>query len=253
MQDFLVTAGFAEASGNESGGQRIVDLPHSISNNGTPGNYLSATNPTSLTFTQTDTMIFGMWINLVVAAQNGFLSKLEGVDPKYYISTDGGGSFDFAVLGLTNGEVASASPLSTATKYFCLAWIDPASHTVNIQINGGTVESSSYTPATISMGVGDFVLADDGTAALVLNGKLDEIFVCKNPSSLSAALTALNSTVYNSGSGVRYENLATSTKTIIGLQNWWGVDESSGTRFDLHGSVNLTETGTLTVNTALVS
>lgn len=252
MEEFIVT-GFAEASGNVSGGQRIVDLPHSISNDGTSGNYLTATNPTSLTFTESDTIIFGAWINLTNKINNGFIGKLDGVENKYYLSTDGSGSLDFTIVGLIGGEVTGATPLSNSTKYFILAWFDPATTTVNIQVNGGTVESSIYTPAAISMGSGDFFLGDDGLSNLILNGKLDEIFVCKNPADLSTALTTLNTTVYNSGTGVRYEGLDSATKTTIGLQNWWGVDESSGTRADLHGTVNLTETGTLTVDTALVS
>lgn len=229
--------------------------PQAISNDGTSGNYLSAANPTSLTFTDSDTVIFGCWINLANRVNNGFIGKLDAgtMDNAYYFGTDGSGKLDFVVLGLVDGEIIATSALSTSTKYFCLAWFDPATTTMNIQYNNGTVASTVYTPATISMGSGTFYLADDGTSSLVLNGVLDEVFVCKNPPSLAAALTELNSIVYNSGTGKRYKNLSTTTKTTIGLQNWWGLDEASGTRKDLYSSVDLTETGTLTVDTALVS
>lgn len=249
-----LTSGYPSPYSNETS-DIIAFTPHAISSDGSAGNYLTAVNPTSLAFTNNDVVIFGAWINMTNRVNDGFLGKLDTGSNIYYFGTDGVGKLDFVYYtGLTLSEILAASALSNTTKYFVLAWVDPATTSLNIQVNGGTPESMSYTVNTpFSMGSGDFFLGNDGLDNLLLNGSLDEVFVCKNPANLSDALTALNTTVYNSGNGTLYSALSGATITTIGLQNWWGLDEASGTRLDLNASVNLTANGTVAATTALVS
>lgn len=259
-QSFLTTVGVASDSGNNSGGERVVDIPKSISNDGTAGNFLSAASTAPLLFTNTDTVIFGCWVNLSAVANNAFFAyadAADGLNKGYYVSTDGSGNFDVVYfVGGGLAEVTASAALSTNTKYFLLSWIDPSTKTLNIKINSGTVSSYDYSAAEseFTLGAGTLYLGNTGDNNLILNGSLDEAFICKNPSDLTTALETITTAVYAGGTGHTFSGVNTSDKTTIGLQNWWTLDEDTAAdRSDSQGSVTLTPTGTVTQATAIVS
>lgn len=59
---------------------------------------------------------------------------------------------------------------------------------------------------------------------------------------------AARTSLFNSGNGLKYADLSDSLKT--GLVSWWELDETSGVRYDSHGSNDLTDNNTVgSVNT----
>ncbi len=248
--------GYPTPYSNEASDTIPVATGHSIGSDGTNNYYLTATDPVSLRITNTDTIIIGCWVNLDTVASNDFVTKSDSTDHTFTVGTDGTGKpfFDCLVADAVNDTVTAVSALSTSTRYFILAWVNPLTTTLNLKVNNGTAASFNYSAdaGSFSSPDGDFFIANNGENSLKLVGKIDEIFFCKNPAVLATALTAINTSIYNSGTGVQYADVSGATKTAIGLQNWWGVDETSGTRFDLENSVDLTPAGSLTVEDSLV-
>ncbi len=248
--------GYPTPYSNEASDTVPVASGHSVGSIGTNNIYLAATDPVSLRITNTDTIIIGCWVNLDTVASNDFATKADSFDHTFTVGTDGTGKpfFDCLVADGVNDTVTAVSALSTSTRYFVLAWKDPATTTLNIKINAGAAASFDYSgdSGSFTSPDGDFFIANNGENSLKLIGKIDEIFVCKNPVILATALTAISTSIYAAGVGVQYADVSGAVKTTIGLQNWWGVDEASGTRFDLEGSVDLTPNGALTVEDPLV-
>jgi len=90
---------------------------------------------------------------------------------------------------------------STAAWIFIIAWHDSSANTINIKVNNGTANSSSY-----SSGVNDdtspFVLGATNTGAGFMDGRIDQVGVWKR------VLTADEQTfLYNSGNGRAYAGL----------------------------------------------
>ncbi len=249
-------SGYPTPYSNEASDVVPVSAGHSVGSVGTNNILLTGTDPVSLRITNTDTIIIGCWVNVDTAAGNGFLTKSDSLDHSYTLGTDGLGKpfFDCLVADGVTDTVTAVSALSTGTRYFLLAWKNPATTTLNIKINNIATVSLDYSAdsGVFSSPDGDLYLMNNGENSLKLVGKIDEIFVCKNPPVLATALTAINTSIYAAGVGVPYASLSGAIKTSIGLQNWWTVDEASGTRFDSENSVDLTPTGAITVEDSLV-
>lgn len=66
----------------------------------------------------------------------------------------------------------------------------------------------------------------------------------------SVALSAAERlSLFNSGRGKRYADLTTDEK--VGLVSYWNLDETSGVRYDSHGSNDLTDNNTVSSETAV--
>lgn len=224
--------------------------------------YLTAVDPASIRISNTDSIIIGMWIKCTNL--NTFpviLQKNDAVAQTYAVETTGDTDavvvdVQFRVASDLKKIVFSDEVIAPNTKTFVLAWKNPTTKTLNVKINAQTADSYDYTAdeGSFTSTAGDlFIGTDDGALALPFAGSIDEAFICVSPANLATALTTIATTIYNAGTGIRYAGLTAQQKTDIGLVSWWGLDEASGTREDLHGSVDLTPQGGVTQGTALVA
>lgn len=254
--DFLSnpTAGFVSKRTTPVAGERPT--PHAASSDGTETNYLSATNPASLRILSTDTFIFGGWLEKTTGFTGGTIfGKGPGGNISYTldygINAPSKFSIDVQKDDLNNSTtVTNNTAVADDTKTFVLCWIDLL--TAKIAINAGTAASATHLPLQTADGGGDlkfFAAASNGFLGII-----DNWFFCKNPPDLAAAITLINSTVYNGGTGINYSALSEANKTALGLVSWWAMDEgSTESRGDSHGANNLTVNGTITQATALVA
>lgn len=222
---------------------------------GTSGQDLIAADNTALNRAQTGTIIVGAWVKFAAQGSYMLAGKFGTADIRNWILLTDPDIAYFNVYVGGNVFATSSVTLLNDTKYFILGWFDPAIKTAYIQINNGDVDSDSTAHSLDDVAsAGNFEIGGNTSfASDVFNGLIDEVFVCKDPADLTAALAAINTTIYNSGTGRRYDALDASTKTTIGLTSWWGLDEASGTRVDLHGDSDLTPAGTVAQGAALVS
>jgi hypothetical protein len=99
------------------------------------------------------------------------------------------------------GDVTADSygALSTSTWAFVVCWHDSSANTVNIQINNGVVDTTSYTYG-VAVQAQPFTIGVEGTTATrYWDGRIDEVGFWKR------VLTADERTLlYNSGNGLTY-------------------------------------------------
>jgi hypothetical protein len=256
-QSFLVTALSVIQPGAQPSG---LIAPSTFGNSalfdGISGTHLRSADPASLRIAHTDILLIGGWIKPGALADGVILSK-KGTfagDNTYAILVTAGGGLNFGCL--VNGSLsdAVANSVSANTKYFFLAYKDVAATTLHLAVNTSDATANySGDEGSFSSGAGIFSIGDDTLGDGNFAGNADELFICKNPADLAAAISLINSTIYNSGHGVRYSALSTQDKTDIGLVSWWGLDEASGNRLDLHGSVTLTASGGVTQASPLLT
>ncbi len=193
----------------------------------------------------------GIWVYLdSKGISKTFFSKWDSTVGEEYIlyydfSLD---RFYFVVRNTANSANASVgannlgSP-STGTWYFILAWHDSVNNTINIRVNGGTANSTAHSAGvrdgTTAVGVGWGRIS--GTA-YIHDGRLDSACMGKPPTGIAALISAINTSLYNSGVGKGYDDLTTQEKTDWGLKAFWDLDEAIGTRFDHHSNNHLQAT-----------
>lgn len=198
---------------------------------------------------------FAVWVRLnTKTASQSILGKwdITGSNREYliwYSQSLDRFVFQGSSAGTTTNFNLSADTLgspSTSTWYFIFAWHDSVSNTVNIQVNNGTVDSSSYSSG-IYDGIAEFQIGKYVSADAYLDGRLQHIAYFKNPpSGIAGVISTISSTLYNSGAGVSYENITSAQKTAWGLVSWWKLNEKDGARVDSHGSNHLTDNNTVT-------
>ena len=125
---------------------------------------------------------------------------------------------------------------STGTWYYILVWHDSVSNTINIQVNGGTVDNAPHTTG-IFRGAGFFnVGSADNSGSDQMAGRIDEVSIWNRVLSGTE-----RSTLYNSGNGNTPKiNLLTLSASLV---SHWTLNEYSGQRDDSFGTNDLTETG----------
>lgn len=255
---FITTVGFVPKRTIPSSGERTTIA--AASSDGTDANYLDGGDPVSLHVdVTTDSFIIAGWIKIpdFPPALSDIITNGDSDNGEQYwsliVAQDG--TFRFATETSSSGveQVVSTDTISLNSKTFVVAWFDPSTPNLNLKINNGTTKSHTVTIVDPAPN-GGVKLFSNNTSGTGLNGILDEIFFCKNPADLAAALSLINTTIYNNGNGTHYSTLTSGNKTTLGLVSWWGLDEASGvTRLDLQGSNNLTLNGTITQVTALTS
>lgn len=171
--------------------------------------YLSIADNADLSTGDIDFTI-AAWVYLDSAADDsvlGVLAKDDSTTNREYhlalLKVSGTNSFvRFRVFAnaSTSGFVnSSVNPLATGTWYLLVAWHDSVNNTVNIQINNGTVDSTSYSSGgNDSITRFDIGLShQDGSS--FWNGRIDETGFWKR------VLTAQErADLYNSGAGNTY-------------------------------------------------
>lgn len=203
--------------------------------------YLSSTDA-SLLFNTTDSFTFQGWFQKVdLGAKNDYIMNIwDGRGFKFAWAS--AGNFSFYIEG--DGATGVIN-LTTNTNHIVTNWTHVAvtydgsksATGVKIYVNG-TLQTNTVVTNTLTGTITPLQMwigYDGGTYG---NFNVD------NASFFSSVLTLSQiQALYNSGSGVDYEDLSTAQKT--NLVSWWDMNEISGTRYDLHSTKNLTENGTI--------
>lgn len=129
----------------------------------------------------------GKW--LTTGNQRGYGIRVSAAEAIEFLVSSGGA--DATVRGAT-----TYGALATGTAVFVAAWHDAAANTLNIQVNNGTVDSTSYSLGVLDS-TGRFVVGarNDGAAAF-FDGRLDAWGVWRR------VLTASERTrLYRAGNG----------------------------------------------------
>ena len=152
---------------------------------------------------------FSGWCNLESVNAGNLLNSLltkwntSGNQREYLIRTNGPNNnrFEFFVSANGSSAVSVTAPITITTGvwYFFVAWHNSVANTINLQVNNGTVGTTSH-----SGGVFDstavFRLGAEGSGTVsTWDGLIDEVGFWKR--TLTAAERAR---LYNSGSGLPY-------------------------------------------------
>lgn len=168
--------------------------------------YLSIADNTDLSTGDVD-FTLACWVNLATSAVTAqeFMGKwddLVALRREYWMGCFSS-RFQFGVSSTGNNQTFQAANTlgvpSTATWYFVVGWHDSVANTINIQVNNGAVDSTSYSSGVIDSAERFTMGANRTVPANFLNGKIDEAGVWKRILT-SAERTAL----YNSGNGRTY-------------------------------------------------
>ena len=186
---------------------------------------------------------FGGWVKFDnVATQQSIIGKWgNGTSRKSYLLWNSGGSIS-AILSNDGGDnsstVSTAVSISSSVWYFCVVVYDSVNNLFKISVNAET-----FVTATDSIGPYnpdspyqlDFARLEGGYYG---NQQQDLAFFYDKALSQSE-VTAL----YNSGNATAYSSLSAAQKT--NLVSWWSLSETSGIRYDQHGTNNLTDNGSV--------
>lgn len=134
-------------------------------------------------------------------------SKDSSVDGgrEWLLDYDSGADrFNFAIFlngnaaGQTNRAASSLGSPSTGTWYFIVAWRDQAGGTLNIQVNNGSVDSSSDGAGSTIDTTSEFAIGRYG-GGLYMDGRIAAFGLWKR-----ALTTDERTRLYNSGAGLMY-------------------------------------------------
>lgn len=208
------------------------------------GEYLATTSGTMDVPSQSFT--FAAWVNLAdKSAERAILSKyLSGSSGAYYLYYNSSSDrFTFLLAnGTDNGAITASSfgSPSTNTWYYVVAWFDVSTGYASIQVNNGAIDTDIPGAFIVPQTTGqEFQIGARTGSSRYMDGKIDEVGFWKR------TLTAdERARLYNGGKGMAYGGLNDADKT--NLISWWRLEEASGSRSDIHGSITLTDTNTVT-------
>lgn len=152
----------------------------------------------------------GAWVyyggTLVAGAYPGIIGKFVTGQQEYQLYLNGDNQrYQFAVSSNGTAQVDvkadSFGDPSDGVYHLVIAWHDATANTINIQIDGGTVDSVSYGTGLFD-GTGEFNIGSIGGAAFSWTGQIDEAFVIKRVLTTSERLG-----LYQFGSGCRPSGL----------------------------------------------
>lgn len=197
------------------------------------------------------------WVNLSELPTNrlmGIVSKDDNttgansaVEYAMYTNSSDGHLFRFLVSNSTNAAIAAASTFgipTTGSWHFVVGWHDSVADTINIQVNNGVVDSTSYSDGC-SDETGIFRIGKGLGSGRYLTGSVDEVGFWRR------VLTSDERTLlYNSGNGITINTPTSSLRRD--LIAYWPLDEDSGTRADALGVHTLSDmTGSIYSSTGL--
>lgn len=221
-------------------------------------NFLSAGDASGLRITKNDTFIIGGWIKWNDNVDSVPFTKgdvnLGTESYGMYLSGSNGLITASVANGVSDTAIDAVTAIVSGVSAFVLMWVD--STTINISINNGTVATAICARINVADPGGNVVCFsnDDGLGGLGFKGILDEWFFCKNPASMTTAISTINTDIYNGGTGLRYKNVTAADKTTIGLVSWWTMDQATGSsRTDSSSTNDLTKTGTITQVSPIVA
>lgn len=141
------------------------------------------------TKTGTRRPLAGKWNHNNAAQQAWLLTYVNATDRFAFMVNDGSGA------GTTVTATTFGSP-SLNTWYFIAVWHDAANDLIGISVNGGSIETASYSDGSIAIPLYAWTLGTDGTHFLV--GNTDECAFWKNRVLTPDEITEL----YDSGNGI---------------------------------------------------
>lgn len=172
--------------------------------------YASIADNAALSTGDIDFTIAGWVMAEALATNNTLASKFSttGNQREYsvgYNSTSNRFRFTVSATGSSTVAHAVADSLgapSNAVWYFIVAWHDATANTINIQVNNGTVDSTSHSTGVFN-GTSPFAIgARINTTGEYWDGRIDEVAFWKR------VLTSDERTyLYNSGNGRAYADL----------------------------------------------
>jgi len=186
----------------------------------------------------------GAWVNLASTGNRAIFGKSNGIGWYDWLEWEVLGINGVVRFTVSNGSNTSTSvdattfgALSLNTWYFVRVWRVASTATINIQINGGAVNSTagSVVPAINSV---PFNIGSFPTDVHYMNGLIDSAYFKK-----SISTTAEATALYNAGSGRTYADLTADNGLAAfatGLTSWWDLGEESSTRYDSKGTNHLT-------------
>lgn len=127
---------------------------------------------------------FMAWVRLEskTGSHMSILTKTTDGEGEYFLAYNNSDDrFKFDVFGGSSwgsaGSVTAESlgSPSTATWYLVVAWHDAAANTLNIQVNNGTIDSSSHS-AGVHSAAGDFCIGGNTAFGQYFDGLIDEVF-----------------------------------------------------------------------------
>jgi hypothetical protein len=124
----------------------------------------------------------------------------------------------------------SFGSVSTGAWFFVAIQYD-GNRSFNVCINDSQFEFNL--PGPVFQGTGAFKIGAFDVSSQLLEGRADSVAKWNRALLFDEVLA-----IYNNGNGLVYADLSTSQK--VGLVSWWDLDETTGTRFDSHGTTDLT-------------
>jgi len=169
---------------------------------GTSSQFLDESDTPGLSAGDRD-FTFSCWVFLDALSFETILNKgpLSGPSNSEYTLSFNSSRFEFSVSSTGAGPTSSVSANSfgapsTGVFIFIVVWHDSVANTINIQVNDGTVDSTS-TSAGVFDGTGDFRIgASSSGGGFAYDGRIDEV------DRWNKVLSAQERTdMYNGGSG----------------------------------------------------
>lgn len=213
--------------------------------------YLSAASNSGLQTGDVDFWI-AAWVRFdSLATTQAFVSKYGGGSTGEYHLRFNSSRLRFAVAdGSSSAEVAADNlglPVAN-TWYFVLVWHDAVNSRIRIRVNHGTLDSANLA-ITVAAQSSAFRISSRDNDADFLGGRVAAVAFGKSPGAgINSLADTISSRLYNSGSGLTYDDLTAAEKSAWGLVSWWQLDEESGTRRDSHATPgnHLTDNNTVT-------
>jgi hypothetical protein len=146
---------------------------------------------------------------------------------------------------LKDGNVVTANTFGSpavSTWYFISTYHDSVNNVVAISVNGGDFDSAEVVGGTLSgtapLSIGSY----QAVSSYYHDGCIDSLAFGKSPpGGIAAIATTIRDTLYNSGSGLIYDDLTSAQKTAWGLVSFWDFNGPVGGGWvDSHGTNHLT-------------
>ena len=170
----------------------------------TNSEYLSIADNTDLSTGDID-FTFAFWVRLESKAANMFFATKQAGAGSREFNTQYNSAADRFRFGVSNDGTATVnidanafgSP-STATLYFIIVWHDATANTINIQVNDGTVNSTSHTTGVFNS-TAAFTIGATSVPASYHDGLIDNVYFWKR-----VLTTDERTALYGNGNGKDY-------------------------------------------------
>jgi hypothetical protein len=146
----------------------------------------------------------------------------------------------------SGATVTSSGTTSTRAWHFVLAWYDKVAGQIKIQIDNGTIVTAAHTtgPSPNSNFLRFFLGTTTGTG---FHGRLQSWCFGRPSAAIGGLISAINTSLWNSGSPKDYPSLTSDEKSDWGLVSYWDFDEGVDGMplLDKHSSNHCGDIGTV--------